>query len=125
MFFVTLRKTEKHYSPSTMYNDRAVTPWVFQWESQSTTSEASVTGQRYIHHRKRGSTVHLFIRDTKEQDGDLGAPPYIYTGPASYVSHTGDRPLRILLAARGPVAGRRLPSGKGRSRLSRSGGQEI
>ena len=103
VFFVTLRKTEKHYSPSTMYNDRAVTPWIFQWESQSTTSEASVAGQRYIHHRQRGSTVHLFIRGTKEQDGDLGAPPYIYTGPVAYVSHTGDRPLRILWRLEDPL----------------------
>ena len=40
--------------------------------------------------------VHLFVRETKEADGDLGAPPYLYAGPATYVSHTGDRPMRIL-----------------------------
>lgn len=96
IFFVTLRKTEKHYSPSTMYEDRAISPSLFQWESQSTTSTASPTGQRYVHHRERGSTVHLFIRDSKEADGDLGAPPYLYAGPLSYVSHSGDRPMRIL-----------------------------
>lgn len=96
VFFVTLRKTERHYSPTTMYQDRAITPSLFQWESQSTTSERSPTGQRYIHHRMRGSTVHLFIRDTKEADGDMGAPPYLYAGPAIYVSHTGDRPMKIL-----------------------------
>jgi superfamily II DNA or RNA helicase len=96
VFFVTLHKTEEHYSPTTMYQDRAVTPSLFQWESQSTTSEASPTGQRYIHHRERGSTVHLFIRETKEADGDMGAPPYLYAGPAAYVRHSGDRPMRIL-----------------------------
>jgi Domain of unknown function (DUF3427) len=96
VFFVTLRKTERHYSPTTMYQDRAITPSLFQWESQSTTSEVSPTGQRYIHHRMRGSTVHLFIRNTKEADGDMGAPPYLYAGPATYVSHSGDRPMKIL-----------------------------
>jgi superfamily II DNA or RNA helicase len=95
LFFVTLRKTERHYSPTTMYQDRAISPSLFQWESQSTTSEASPTGQRYIHHRARGSTVHLFIRETKEADGDMGAPPYLYAGPATYVSHSGDRPMKI------------------------------
>jgi len=94
--FVTLRKTEAHFSPTTMYNDRAITPSLFQWESQSTTSEASPTGQRYIHHQEQGSTVHLFVRESKESDGDLGTPPYLYAGPARYVSHTGDRPMRIL-----------------------------
>ena len=26
LFFVTLTKTERHYSPTTMYQDRAITP---------------------------------------------------------------------------------------------------
>jgi superfamily II DNA or RNA helicase len=96
IFFVTLTKTEQHYSPTTMYQDRAITPTLFQWESQSTTSARSGTGQRYIHHAGRGSSVHLFIRETKEADGDLGVPPYLYAGPMTYVEHSGDRPMRIL-----------------------------
>jgi hypothetical protein len=56
LFFVTLVKSEHHYSPTTMYADRAVTDTLFQWESQSTTSSTSPTGQRYIHHVQRGST---------------------------------------------------------------------
>ncbi|MGQ0678932.1 MAG: DUF3427 domain-containing protein [Actinomycetota bacterium] len=95
LFFVTLRKTEQHYSPTTMYNDRAITASLFQWESQSTTSESSPTGQRYINHRRLGTSVHLF-RESKEADGGLGTPAYLYAGPASYVSHTGQRPMRIL-----------------------------
>jgi superfamily II DNA or RNA helicase len=62
VFFVTLRKTERHYSPTTMYQDRAISPSLFQWESQSLTTEASPTGQGYIHHAHLGSTVHLFVR---------------------------------------------------------------
>ncbi|WP_412747791.1 DUF3427 domain-containing protein [Krasilnikovia sp. M28-CT-15] len=96
IFFVTLIKTEHHYSPTTMYQDRAVTPELFQWESQSTISAASPTGQRYIHHAARGSAVHLFLRQTKEADGDLGAPPYLYAGPMTYLQHAGNRPMRIL-----------------------------
>ena len=96
LFFVTLRKTERHYSPTTMYQDRAVSPTLFQWESQSLTTEASPTGQRYINHARQGSSVHLFVRESKEQDGDLGAPPYFYAGPMTYASHTGERPMRIL-----------------------------
>lgn len=95
LLFVDLRKTEKHYSPTTMYRDRALTPTLFQWESQSTTSEGSPTGQRYIHHRERRSSVHLFVRETKTADGGLGAPAFLYAGQCSYVQHTGDRPMRI------------------------------
>lgn len=96
VFWFNLRKTEKHFSPTTMYADRAISPLLFQWESQNATAAASGAGDRYVNHRERGSSVHLFFRDTKEADGDLGAPPYLYAGPALYVSHTGDRPMRIL-----------------------------
>ncbi|WFE50091.1 DUF3427 domain-containing protein [Micromonospora sp. WMMD1155] len=93
LFFVTLVKSEAHYSPTTMYADRAITDTLFQWESQSTTSSASATGQRYT---SGGSTVHLFVRETRIPDRDLGAPPYLYAGPMTYQEHTGDRPMRIL-----------------------------
>jgi hypothetical protein len=95
LFFVTLVKTEKHYSATTMYQDRAITPTVFQWESQSTTSAASPTGRRYAEHVARGDSVHLFLRRTKVGDGDLGAPPYLYAGPMTYLDHSGDRPMRV------------------------------
>ncbi|MCG5434934.1 DUF3427 domain-containing protein [Micromonospora foliorum] len=93
LFFVTLVKSEAHYSPTTMYADRAITDTLFQWESQSTTSAASTTGQRYT---SGGSTVHLFVRETRIADRDLGAPPYLYAGTMTYESHTGDRPMRVL-----------------------------
>ena len=96
VFWFNLRKTEKHFSPSTMYADRAISPTLFQWESQNSTRPETEVGKRYIHHRDRGSSVHLFFRETAEEDGKLGAPPYMYAGQATYVSHTGDRPMRII-----------------------------
>jgi hypothetical protein len=96
VFFVTLNKTEEHFSPTTMYADHAISPTVFQWESQNSTAEASKTGQRYIHHQQMGTSVHLFVRESKTADGTLGTPPYMYAGPMTYVSHTGERPMQIL-----------------------------
>ncbi|GIJ06843.1 DUF3427 domain-containing protein [Micromonospora andamanensis] len=103
IFFVTLVKSEQHYSPTTMYADRAITDTLFQWESQSTTSSASATGQRYINHAARGSTVHLFVRETRIPDRDLGAPAYLYAGPMTYQEHTGDRPMRIIWRLHHPL----------------------
>ncbi|MEU0156202.1 hypothetical protein [Micromonospora fulviviridis] len=34
-------------------------------------------------------TVHLFVREIKVADGDLGAPPYLYAGPMTYQKHGG------------------------------------
>lgn len=97
-FFVTLKKSDTDYSPTTMYRDFALSPDLFHWESQSTTSSASPTGQRYIHHRERGSHILLFVRETKKD-----APPYIFLGPADYVSHEGDRPMAITWRLRRPM----------------------
>ncbi|WP_329086638.1 MULTISPECIES: DUF3427 domain-containing protein [unclassified Streptosporangium] len=98
-FFVTLRKTEG-FSPTTMYNDRAISPTLFHWESQSTTRTSSPTGQRYVN---GSSTVHLFLRESKEEDGFLGAPPFFYAGPMTYVSSEGDRPMQILWQLASPL----------------------
>ncbi|MGV9802762.1 DUF3427 domain-containing protein [Mycobacterium sp. NPDC003449] len=92
-FLITLKKSDTDYSPTTMYRDFALSPELFHWESQSTTSSASPTGQRYIHHRERGSHILLFVREAKTNA--LGASPYIFLGPADYVSHEGERPMAI------------------------------
>ncbi|MEO6473124.1 MAG: DUF3427 domain-containing protein, partial [Aeromicrobium sp.] len=89
-FFITCRKSEADYSPTTMYQDYPISPSLFHWESQSTTSVASATGQRYLNGT---STVLLFVRE-KQQD-EFGTSPYLFLGPATYVQHSGDRPVAI------------------------------
>ncbi len=89
LFFVTITKTDRHYSPTTMYRDYAISRTLFHWESQSRTTERSPTGQRYIAHRARGSQVLLFMRESKA-DGS-----YLFLGTAEYVSHVGERPMAI------------------------------
>ena len=63
---VTLHKSEADYSPTTMYQDYAISPELFHWESQSVTTVASKTGQRYLNHRASGSHVLLFTRPQKD-----------------------------------------------------------
>ncbi len=73
-----------------MYRDYPSRSSLFHRESQSTTTVASRTGQRYL----RGtSTVLLFVRET-QQDA-LGTAPHLFLGPATYVSHEGERPIAI------------------------------
>jgi hypothetical protein len=93
-FFVTIRKTEARFSPSTMYEDYATSEGIFHWQSQSTTSEASPTGQRYIEHRKRGYTLLLFVRESHKLENGLTAP-FWFLGPLQYMRHEGDRPMSM------------------------------
>lgn len=106
VFFITLNKSDKDYSPTTMYNDYSINESLFHWQSQSTTAEGSSTGQRYIHHREMGSKVALFVREFKN-DG-LGASPYTYFGTADYVNHTGSKPMNITWHLNRPIPARYL-----------------
>lgn len=102
-FMVTLQKADGEYSPTTMYRDYAVTPALFHWESQNSTTAASGTGQRYVNHRARGSHVVLLARQTRL--AEWGGPlPYTCLGPASYVSHEGERPMAITWRLVHPMA---------------------
>jgi Domain of unknown function (DUF3427) len=100
-FLITLKKSDSDYSPTTMYRDFALSPSLFHWESQATTSSTLPTGQRYIHHRERGSHILLFVRQAKTNA--LGTSPYVFLGPANYVSHEGDRPMAITWRLRQPM----------------------
>ena len=102
VFFVTLNKSDIDYSPTTMYNDYSINELLFHWQSQSTTSAQSPTGQRYIHHRQTGNQVLLFVRESK-QDEFKSAAPYTFLGRADYVKHEGDKPMNIVWQLHAPI----------------------
>jgi Domain of unknown function (DUF3427). len=88
-----------------MYEDYLISHDLFHWQSQSSTSEESPTGQRYIHHRRLGYTPLLFVRETKTLPSGLSAP-YYFLGPCEYQSHTGSRPMSIVWRLRHSVPAR-------------------
>jgi superfamily II DNA or RNA helicase len=95
ILFVTLNKSDKDYSPTTMYNDYSINETMFHWQSQSTTSSTSPTGQRYINHRTEGSKVLLCVREDKKDPWGNTAP-YTVLGFVDYVQHTGSKPMNIV-----------------------------
>lgn len=101
VLLVTLNKSDKEYSPTTMYNDYSINESLFHWQSQSTTADTSPTGQRYIQHSAKGSKVLLFIREYKTDIS--GTAPYTFLGTANYVKHTGSRPMNITWRLDKPV----------------------
>ena len=94
LLFVTLKKDPADFKPSTRYHDYALSPTLFHWESQSGTSVGSPTGQRYIHHQERGTHVLLFAREATETVGGE-TEPFLFLGPAKYVSHQPTKPIAI------------------------------
>lgn len=94
IFFITLNKSEKDFSPSTLYEDYAINEQLFHWQTQSRVSESSPTAQRYIHHKKRNHQIALFVREYKIENGQTA--PFVFLGTADYVKHSGSKPMSFL-----------------------------
>ena len=92
---VTFRKVEKDFTPTTLYKDYPISLVQLHWESQSTATQSTPTGQNYIHFKKRGYTILFFARLEKQIDGV--AAPFVYLGPTSQLlSYEGNRPIRMV-----------------------------
>ena len=102
LFLITLQKTETDYSPTTMYEDYAISDTLFHWQSQSTTSADSPTGRRYREQQRLGHTILLCVRENKSNNPQQTAP-YYFLGPADYVSHSGSAPMSIIWRLRYPL----------------------
>ncbi|MFJ8262936.1 DUF3427 domain-containing protein [Rummeliibacillus sp. NPDC094406] len=94
VFFVTLNKSDKDFSPSTLYDDYAINEKLFHWQTQSRVGEESNTARRYITHKKENHQIALFVREFKKENGYTS--PFIFLGTANYVSHSGSKPMSII-----------------------------
>lgn len=94
VFFVTLNKAEKDFSPSTLYEDYAINERLFHWQTQSRVKPESTVAQRYIHHRENGHQVALFVREYKKENGYTS--PFIFLGTADYMKHSGNQPMSFV-----------------------------
>lgn len=107
IFFITLQKSEKDFSPSTLYEDYAINERLFHWQSQSRTSVSSPTAQRYIHHRQLGTNIALFVREYKKENGYTA--PFTFLGTCDYVSHSGNKPISFIWRLREEMPAGLLP----------------
>lgn len=85
LFFVTLVKDEKRFSPTTRYRDYAISRELFHWQSQSGTTESGKIGLRY---RKNAARFWLFVRRTQED-------AFHFLGRVHYLKHEGSKPMNV------------------------------
>lgn len=102
IFLVTLNKSQKEFSDTTLYEDYSIDSTHFHWQSQSTTSIDSPTGKRYVEQADNGNTVLLFVRERKE-DAYHQAMSYTFLGTAHHESHYGSRPITIIYKLDDPI----------------------
>lgn len=82
---VTLRKSEREFSPTTRYHDYFESPTTLHWESPNNTRRDSAPGRRFTSSVGR----HLiFVRETKQD-------PYLCLGFGRCIWNEGERPIQI------------------------------
>ena len=94
LLFVTLQKTEKRFSPTTLYHDYAINKELFHWQSQNSARPDRGKGLKYINHKKSGKTIILFVREQSidEFGRTMG---FVNLGPVYIESYNGSQPMNI------------------------------
>lgn len=99
---VTFKKEKKDFAPTTRYKDYLISRTRLHWESQSSITQASSTGQNYIHFKERGYTILFFARAEKRTEGETA--PFIFLGPVKDLIHyENDRPISMIWELEHPV----------------------
>jgi len=101
VLLVTLRKSERGFSPTTMYRDYAISPSLFHWESQNSAHASTAAGARYV---AGTSNVLLFVREVQEQANGV-AEAYTFLGRVILESWQGERPMQIVWRLAHPMPG--------------------
>lgn len=94
LLFITLNKSEKDFSPTTLYEDFAISEKLFHWQSQNNVKPESAKGISYINHKKDGKRILLFVREKGEDEfgNTMGS---VFLGEANITEHYGSKPMSI------------------------------
>lgn len=94
ILFVDLIKSEEDFSPTTMYNDYAVSETLFHWQSQNQTRSDYGKGLSYINHLEDNKKILLFARE-KAKDEFGNTMGYVFIGEGSIEDYYGSKPMSI------------------------------
>ena len=101
LFFVTLNKSDKDFSPTTQYDDYIISEKLFHWQSQNTDSHNG-KGERFVNQATNHKRFLIFVREyTKDEFGNTS--PFLCFGFANYVSSSGDYPMNIVWKMEKPI----------------------
>lgn len=93
LFFVTLNKSDKDFSASTMYDDYVVSEDQFHWKSQNTDTHQG-KGKRFVEQKSNNKKFLLFVREYKK-DGFGNTCPFYCFGLVDYITSRDDKPMSI------------------------------
>ena len=94
LLFIDLIKSEEDYSPTTLYDDYAISETLFHWQSQNQTRDDSGKGLTYINHQKLGKKILLFVRE-KSINEFKNTNGYVFVGEGNFQEYEGSKPMSI------------------------------
>lgn len=94
LLFINLIKSEEDFSPTTMYNDYAISETLFHWQSQNSSRPDIGRGLSYIEHQEKDKKILLFIRE-KANDEKGNTMGYVFIGEGSFKENEGEKPMNI------------------------------
>ena len=94
--FVTLNKDEKSFSPSTRYQDYAVSEKTFHWESPNSANIKTPLGKRIFGQRESKSDVLIAIQENKSNS-------FVLAGLADLAAAEGSNPIAVTWTLRTPL----------------------
>lgn len=94
LLFITLNKSEKDFSPTTLYEDFAISEKLFHWQTQNSVSPEKGKGLTYINHFKEKKRILLFVRE-KNEDEYGNAMASVFLGEGKLIEYYGSKPMSI------------------------------
>lgn len=102
LLFINLIKSEENFSPTTMYDDYAISETLFHWQSQNSSRPEIGKGLSYIKHQENDKKILLFIRE-KASDEKGNTMGYVFIGEGIFKDTEGSKPMNIKWELNEPI----------------------
>lgn len=102
LLFINLIKSEENFSPTTMYDDYAISETLFHWQSQNSSRPDTGKGLSYLKHIENDKKILLFIRE-KAKDEYGNTMGYVFIGQGNLKETEGSKPMNIKWELNEPI----------------------
>jgi superfamily II DNA or RNA helicase len=94
ILFINLLKSEENFSPTTMYDDYAISETLFHWQSHNAYGPDTNKGLSYINHIEINKKILLFVRE-KANDEKGNTMGYVFIGEGIFKESEGAKPMNV------------------------------
>jgi hypothetical protein len=102
ILFINLIKSEASFSPTTMYDDYAISETLFHWQSHNAYRPDKGKGLSYITHEENDKKIVLFVRE-KANDENGNTIGYVFIGEGIFMETEGSKPMNVTWELKEPM----------------------